>query len=180
MLCFYACKGRDPETVGEPETAHFGGELVNIGINTTRGAAAEALANVLFGNKTRWKKIRKGIQCVVSDRSWAVRAVAISTLTALLNVDRSLAVKWFLEAVQEAPSLLGSLFVSRFLYYAIFSHYEALRKLLLKMLEDPDAAARESAAQTICIASLSGHATNDDLEIVKRGDETCMTDVQHS
>jgi hypothetical protein len=60
MLCYYASQGREPETVGEPETAYFGGDLVTYGINTTRGAAADALSNVLFGNKDRWKKIEKG------------------------------------------------------------------------------------------------------------------------
>jgi len=120
ILCFYASEDRNPETIGEPEMVYFGGDLVTYGINTTRGAAADALANVLFGNKKRWKKIEKGVRSVVHDRSWSVRAVAISTLTALLTVDRSLAVPLFLKTVREAPPVLGSLFVGRFLYYALF------------------------------------------------------------
>ena len=41
------------------------------------------------------------------------------------------------------------------------------------MLKNPDAEARESAAQAICVANFRGYATERDMEEVKRGDETC-------
>ena len=154
IVAFYALNGVEPTKAGAMETAYFGGDLATYGINTTRGAAADAIADLLFADPKRWPKLEAAVRAIALDRSWAVRSVSMSSLTALLNVNRDLAVELFLAMARETPAVLNSLFVERFLYYAAFSHYESLRPVLLGMLSGKDANGRTAAAQVITVASL--------------------------
>ena len=173
IVSFYAIQGEEPEGDDQGEKNYFGGDLVNYGINTSRGAAAQALADLLFANAQRWPKLEKGIISVVHSRSWSIRAVAISCLIALLNVDRSLAVDLFLVIAKESPPVLGSMFVDQFLYHATRSHYLLLRGTLLRMITDNDRDIRETAARAICIASVRVAEGEQDLRAVVGGDEVC-------
>jgi hypothetical protein len=173
MVSFYALNGEQPTESGEQEKTYFGGDLVTYGINTTRGAAAEALGNLLLADSKRWTKIEEGVRAVTADRAWSVRAVAVSCLTALLNVDRNLAVELFLKIAKESRPVIGSLFVERFLFYAIFSHYEPLRELLLSMLNEADENARQAAASAIAVASFRCAEAEKDIIIVQGGDDVC-------
>jgi len=175
IVTFYAIHGGDPENSGTKEQGYFGGDLVNYGINTTRGSAADALADLLIANAQRWPKLEQAIRSVVNDQSWSVRAVAISCLTALLNVDRSLATKLFLQIAAQSRPVLSSMFVERFLYYAVFSHYAELREVLLAMLSEDDAGARTASAFAISVASFRVSAANHDIPSVLSGDEVCRT-----
>jgi hypothetical protein len=175
--CFYAREGKDPEEAGDGEKRYFSGDLVTYGINTTRGAATHALSDLLLADPKRWPIIRDAVLSAVEDRSWSVRAVAVSCLIAVLNIDRDFAVKSFLKIANEAPEVLGSMFVERFLYYAVFSHFGALRNLLLAMLENPDSTAREASARAICIASLRLKEAEEELSKVFAGDEVCRAAV---
>jgi hypothetical protein len=173
MANFYAINGADPQDAGEKEKTQFGGDLVTYGINTTRGAAAYALGDLLLADPKRWAKIEAGVIAATSDRSWSVRGVAIYCLLALLNIDRDRAVASFIEIAESSWPVLSSLFVEQFLYYAVFSHYPQLRPILLKMLSDPDAAAREAASRAIAVASFRFSDAEEDIQRVIEGDEVC-------
>jgi hypothetical protein len=170
---FYAINGIDPEEVGEKEKTHFGGDLVTYGINTTRGSAAHAIGDLLLADSKRWSKLQPGVAAVVSDLSWSVRAAGIYCLLALLNIDRDRAIAFFLAIAKDSWSVLSSLFVEQFLYYAVFSHYPQLRPVLLKMLSDQDAAARQAASRAITVASFRFPEAEEDVQRVIEGDEVC-------
>ena len=155
----------------------YDGDPLSRGINTARGGAAHAIACLLFSDDHRFDRLRPAVESVVSDSSLAVRACAIECVLAMLNFKRELAVELFLRSVHEANPILGTIFVERFLYYAVFSHYEALRTLLLKMLESSDEDVRQTAAQQIAVGSFCSDEAIVDLRGVLTGDEVCRAAV---
>lgn len=173
IVGFYAVNGEDPNEAGQREKTYFGGDLVTYGINTTRGAAADAVGDLLLANQNRWPLLERAVRALAADQSWSVRAVSIYCLTALLSIDRSLAVELFLNIATESPAVLSSMFVERFLYYAVFSHYTQLRDVLLRMIDDRDQAAREAAARAITVASFRFAEAEPDVARVRAGDEVC-------
>jgi hypothetical protein len=182
MVVNFAQNDPDPErelwrtrTAGGPSA--YGGDPLTYGINTTRGAAAVAIAQLILADEHRFDRLKAGVLAVTSDRSLAVRACAIECLLAMLNFEPDLAVELFLESLREAEPILGTMFVQPFLYHAVFSHYEVLRELLLTMLHSPDAEVRETAAQQIALASFGIDEARADLVEVFSGDEVCRAAV---
>lgn len=171
IVIFHALYGRTPEGAVDLEGDSYGANLVNTGINTVRGAAADCLASLLFRNTSRWLTLQTAVLGVVRDAYLSVKAVGVSCLTALLNIDRELAVSLFVENVAKNDALLGSMFVPRFLQFASQTHYEALRGILHRMLASEDGDAREAAAQTIVIASFRVKNAFEDLELVREAAE---------
>jgi len=167
IVVFHALHGRTPEGSSGLTGTSYQTNLVNTGINTVRGSAADCLASLLFRNPARWPTLQTAVFGVVRDVSWAVRAVGISCLTALLNIDRDLAVSLFVEIAGKNDALLGSMFVPRFLLFASQTHYEALRGILHGMLASEDGDAREAAAQTIAIASFRVNNAFEDIQLVR-------------
>lgn len=171
IVVFHALHGCTPNGSGGLTGASYGANLVNTGINTVRGSAADCLASLLFRNPARWQTLQTAVLSVVRDESWAVRAVGISCLTALLNIDRNQAVSLFVETAAKNDALLGSMFVPRFLQFASQTHYEALRGILQGMLTSEDGDAREAAAQTIVVASFRVKIAFEDLQLVRGAPE---------
>lgn len=171
IVAFHAIHGRSPEKSGAPREASHGADLVNSGINTVRGAAADALAILLFRKPERWETLKDAVIGVTKDKSWSVQAVSVSCLTALLNIDRNLAVSMFIESFGENDAILGSMMVPRFLQYASQTHYTALRDVLVRMLNSKDKGAREASALAIAIASFRVKQADDDLALVRKAPE---------
>lgn len=159
--------------------AYYGGDPLTHGLNTSRGAAAHAIARLLFADHTRFLKLREAITSVVNDESIAVRANGIECLIAMLNIEPVTAVTLFLESVKGVDSLWEAATVDRFLYYTVFTHYERLRDLLLKMLDSSNADVRESAAQKIALASFRSKKAASDLEKVLQRDEVSRAAVAY-
>jgi hypothetical protein len=155
----------------------YGGDPLSHGTNTARGGAAHAIASLLFADHDRFDQLRPAVLSLVSDSSLAVRACAIECLLAMLNFNRELAVELFLRSVHDADPILATMFVERFLYYAVFSHYGALRTVLLNMLQSSDEGVRETAAQQIALASFGSDEAEADLASVLTADEVCRAAV---
>jgi hypothetical protein len=171
IVIYHALNGHTPEGSGGLTGKSHGANLVNTGINTIRGSAADCLASLLFRKPARWQKLQQAVASVVHDASWAVRAVGISCLTALLNINRDQAVSMFVEIAGKNDALLGSMFVPRFLHFASQTHYDALRGILQEMLTSEDGDAREAAAQAITIASFRVKNAFEDLQLVRNAPE---------
>ncbi|MEZ4410243.1 MAG: hypothetical protein R3A52_27755 [Polyangiales bacterium] len=100
---------------GQP---YYGGAPHAAGINSTRGSAAGAVAQLLFDSDARADTLLGSIKHLSQDASIAVRSCAIDPLLALLNTRADLAIPWFIECVRIDPILLAGPGVERFIYYA--------------------------------------------------------------
>jgi hypothetical protein len=179
IIAYYAKHAPDPEVEvwqasGDGKTPMYGGDPHFHGINSARGAAAETISQLLFGNPELLTMLDSTIETLANDRSMAVRSCAIGCLIFLLREHRDVAVQRFFQAIKDADQLLTTHYVEEFIHYAQFTHYAALRPLLVRMLGLPDEKARAIAARQITLAGFKhAPAHSDMLEFVLKGDEVC-------
>lgn len=153
MLVRVAQDDPDPESDKWQEAGGFG-DPVTQAINSARGAAATALARLLFADKGRWTRLKPTIQHLVEDPVLAVRSVAVESLLAILDAHRGDAFGCFERLAEGADAILGYQFVERFLNYAIFRDYPAVRTVLRRMLKSSQPAAARAGARHIALAAL--------------------------
>jgi hypothetical protein len=156
LVAWYALNDPDPEsdvwkTSPDGGTAYYGGDPFTAGLNCARGAAAEAIATILFSNPTSLPRLEAAIDSVSHDRTISVRAVGIQTLLALMNIDSPKAIQWFTEAVKETPELLKTMFFEKFVYHAGYRDYGRVQPVIRLMMESPIPAVATAGARQACL-----------------------------
>ena len=193
MLDWLAIAHPDPEkelwdeevTGGSP---YYGGNILNHGINTTRGRAAEAIRDLIRWDASYIDRFRATIEQLVNDRSLAVRSCAGSTLLAIINHDPNFALEQFLKLTKPQgrlydhllvgilPKFFGRLFgittpresiydhllvtpyLDRFITYAIRDHFGQLRHVVKRMLRSKVPKISETGARLASLAVLYQHS----------------------
>lgn len=171
IVSFYAIHDSDPEidqwrdSEGR-KTTMYGGDPMSEGINTTRGAASCAIAQMLFANPKRYCHFMEAVESLAKDPSTAVRCASTEMAVALLNVDRDIAVRIFISLQNGHQEVFATRSTWTFLRYAIYSHYGDLKGLLLEMLQTSDSEALKNAAYAIAMQALSCEDAREDLRAV--------------
>ena len=124
------------------------------GINSVRGAAAEAVAALLFADTDRTALLRSAVEALVRDPTLTVRALAPLPLLAILHDDEPESLDLFDILCADADPILGTPHFERYLNHAVYRSYEAVRSTLLRMVVSEEADARRAAARQICLAAL--------------------------
>ena len=176
-VAFYAREDPDPEEdrwLADPGDMGVGKRAVNAAINSVRGEAARAIADLLFADANRIASLRGAVAALVRDRTLAVRSVASLPLLAILRSDERWSLELFTVLCAGADPVLGSAFFERYLHYAAYRSYDAVRPILLRMLASQEAEVRRTAARRICLAALhdgpSREAASEDAARVEAGD----------
>ena len=177
MVAYYCTDDPDPVEVGVTDRHYFGGDLVQYGINTTRGAAVVALSELLFAEPKRWPFVENAVLSATKDIAVIVQACSVSCILALLNIDRNRATNLFLEMISNEKALIGTMFVRQFLDHRAYADYAKLRDVLLLMLRSEDNEQRETAAACIAAASFGNAQAKVDIETVLTMDENCRAAV---
>ena len=165
MLCQIAIHDPDPSGDGwsDPETH---------AINSSRGAAAEALSQLLFADRSRWESLKPTIRQLVVDPVVAVRSVAVDSLLAVLDINRVEALNYFQKLADGADPILGTRRVERFINFALFRDYPAIRPTLIKMLESSSADTVRAGARMVTLAALwLEEARGDEDRVLSMGTE---------
>ncbi len=177
IVCNYATHDPDPSEEEWRERSGgaplWGGDPHFQGMNSVRGVAAEALASLLFVDEKYLEQISPAVHSVITDRSIAVRSCAMACLLAMLNFDRDRAVELFLTLCADADPVLDTHYSEQFIYHATYRHYEAVRGVLLRMLNSDIKDSRLIAGRQIVRAAFHDSSAAQDLEQVLSGDETC-------
>lgn len=162
ILAWYATKAPNP--VGEPNwTTYVGGvrqemnlqDILNAGLNTDRGAAAVAIARLLFHNENYLASFKPHLQSMVNDRSIAVRSLVAYVLLTALRYNRDLAVKLFAQLCAADDRLLGTRFVEDFIRYAATTHWDDIKPVIGRMLKSQIDEVAAAGARQACLASLT-------------------------
>lgn len=155
----------------------YGGDPELAGFNCNRGAAAHAIARLLFEDSNRWSRFETTVATLTTDSSLAVRCMALECLTACLNVDRDTAVAMFLRLAEGADAILGTHNAEQFFHYATFSHYNQLQPVLIRLLSSVEAKANKTAARCITVSFLWDKASGADFELAASGNVTSRAAV---
>ena len=164
ILCRIAIEDPDPETDEWLHQDH--GDALTQAINSARGEAAEAISRLLFASRARWPHLRPTVERLVVDHVLAVRAAAADCLLAILDSDREDALALFSTLADGAEPILDSGPVERFIHYAIFRQYAAVRPLLMQMLASDRLTCVRSGARHITLAALWHEELENDLSVV--------------
>ena len=141
-------------------------------INSARGVAAEAIAQLLWHDQNRWASFRSAVEQLVQDSVLAVRAVAVQCLSAVLRSNTKDALALFARLVEGADDILGVAHIESFVHDAVFLDYVKVRPFLRKMLSSASPEAVKVAARQITVASLftdSDDAVEDAIGVLKMG-----------
>ena len=170
MLCRVALEDPDPEadTWQDSDDAR---DYTGQAINSARGATAMALAQLLFADGNRWASLKPTVEQLVVDRVLAVRSMAVDCLLAVLDVHRSDALTCFQRLATEAVRILGTNKVERFLRYAIFRDYPAIRSILLSMLRASQPTVVRAGARLVTLAELWLDEARNDADLLPQTGE---------
>ena len=172
MLTWLATEHPDPKkamwneevTDGTPD---YGRDILNHGINTTRGRAALAICNLISSDSSYIDRFRDTIEQLVNDRSLAVRSCTSYTLLAIINQDPKFALEQFLKLTEPRDSLYDHLlvtpYVDRFIHYGLRDHFGQLRHVVERMLRSKVPETSEAGARLASLAVLYQYSDAEDL-----------------
>jgi hypothetical protein len=163
LLVWHATEHPDPDkelwrTDAGDEKVYYGGDIYTAAINSTRGPAAEGIAEVLFHDENRLQSLQPVLWRMVRDPSVAVRSCVAAVLIAVLRLDRDLAVALFKELCDTEDALLKTPYIERFLAYALPTHFGALSPTLDRMITCDTPEVQEVGARQVCLASVVSDA----------------------
>jgi hypothetical protein len=167
LIAWYALNDPDPHE--EVWRKSSGGDPYGEGINSTRGAAAGAIANLLYDQPEQLDRLQTAIYGLVNDWTIAVRSCSIKLLFAVLSRDHQKAISWFRDCVSADPVLLETPLVERFLNFAGYRDYDGVRPVVHAMLESSSPGAIEASARQVCLLALDFEAARADVKRVQCG-----------
>ncbi len=164
LVAWYATEDPDPQqelwrTQATPQITsevehYYRGDVLTNGINTSRGRAAQALARLIESDKQRVAYFQAALEKMVQDPSIAVRSCVAQALIAVLRFDRDLAVELFWKLCNTEDALLRTIYVERFLYFALQTHFGALSPILKRMVNSGIPEVASTGARQACLAAL--------------------------
>ena len=149
MVAWYATQG--PES----DQMYSGADLLNTGINSVRGTAADSMARLILAKEDNLTYFEPHLRCMVNDPSAAVRALVAHALLGVLRHNRDLAVELFVKLCDADDELLATHYVETFLKYAVQTHYSQLEPVLIRMIESNSEGVATAGARQVCLASLT-------------------------
>jgi len=147
-------------------------DILTTAINSTRGAAADAIGTLLLASEERVPFFIPYLERMVHDPTVVVRTTAAQALLGLYKHDEARAVDLFLQLCEcESEPLLATHYVAWFLHYANIHHFDRLRSVLRRMLDSQIASVRETGARQACLAQFSNPSAGDMVEECLNGDD---------
>ncbi len=137
-----------PEPGDSPALETEEGEDIYIAVEeSVRGAAAEALMELLFEKRELTDTFIPTVEKLVSDPKPVIRVAAQGLCIPLLNVDRDMAVRLFLKSCDHPDDrVLAGTHINRFLMYTWNRHPSDLAPLLERMVESDNEEAAKMGA----------------------------------
>ena len=174
MLNWLATAHSDPEkelwneevTDGTP---NYREDILNHGINTTRGRAAEAIRDLIQWDASYIDRFRTTIEKLVGDRSLSVRACAASVILYITNHDWEFAFEQFDRLIEpqgdqtDSDYLLANPYVDHFIYHGLRDHFGRFRDVIERMLRSEFSEINEAGARLASLAALYQHNEAEDL-----------------
>lgn len=177
MIAWYAINDPDPAEElwhgrADGGQSYYGGDPDFCGLNSTRGAAAHAIARLLFDGRELEDSLVNAVESLAHDNSIAVRSQAIYALLALLDRRFDLAIPWFIKCVSADAILLKTRLIEEFVYRAGYRNYAAIRPVLQIMLASSDVQTVKTGAQLCCLLALDVDVTDADACQVRSGNSS--------
>ena len=159
----------------DPGTGELRGhDLISAGINTTRGKAAGAVAQLIQHDRRYAKRFRAVAERIVRDSNPAVRAVAGALICNLAAIDSDWAFRLYVVLLSGKPgpeedTLLATPYVRRFLEWDVRRNFVRQRPYVLRALHSEAPDVNQVGAEVACTAVLLGSNASDLVEMAHTG-----------
>ena len=175
MLHQLATEHEDPTSEAWQENAgggkpYYGGDILNNGINTTRGRAAGAIQKLIFNDGISIERFRPTLDRMVRDRSAAVLSCVAGTLRAVAYHDPALSILLFRNMNLSEDRLLATHHVYNFIRDSLRDNFAELRPIIERMLRSSEPEVCEAGARFASIAVLIHKGAEDLVDKALRGD----------
>ena len=160
MLNRLATEHPDPQT---GDTINYGGDIILLGINSTRGRVAEAIRDLIIRDATYIERFRATIEKLTGDKSIAVRSCVASVLWYVTNSDWAFALAQFARLIDfqisktDGDRLLGTPYTEHFIRHGLREHFDRLRGVVKRMLRSELPEISEAGARLASLAVLYHH-----------------------
>jgi len=150
---------KDPDhesarTLANSGEFYYGGDLLTAGLNSTRGAAAKAVAHLLFAGPTHTQRLTATVAALAADPILAVRTWAAEAVVALMNSRAEVALEIAANLFGDTPvDVFDSVTACRLLHVAMLRDPERFAPHLRRALDGPDSVA-ERAGPVWAVASV--------------------------
>ena len=135
--------------------AYYGGDIHGAGTNSARGAAAEAIAELVVADEARAELFAPAIRTLCDDPTASVRSCAAMAVHGLMRWRRDEAVADLLALTQGGEErLLATNPVQRVMMHAIETHWDEVRGVVERMLSSEDDATKDAGGALASIAGL--------------------------
>ena len=175
MLHQLATEHEDPGSEAWQEDAgggkpYYGGDILNNGINTTRGRAADAIRDLILSDATYIDRFRPTLDRMVQDRSAAVLSCVAGTLWVVACHDPALGMLLFHNMNLSEDRLLATHHVYNFIRGSLHDNFTELRPIIERMLRSSEPEVREAGARLASIAALIRERAANLVDEALRGD----------
>lgn len=159
IIAWYATEDPDPEreiwrVKAYNENYYYGGDPLTAGINSVRGAAALAIARLIYHNSDRIPHFAETLKKMVQDPSIAVRSWVAYTLIFVLEYDAALAIDLFKKLIDTEDILLSTIYIKHFLEYGLQKEFDRLDPVLQRMINSQLSDVAKTGAMIACNASI--------------------------
>ena len=137
---------------GQP---YYGGDIYINGINTTRGQAAEAMAELIEKDASYIERFQPALDELARDRTPSVASCVARTLRAVAYHDPALGLELFLRMDFSEERLLGTPHVCEFMRENLRQSFSSLKNMTLRQLRSPHPDLRRAGARLVCLAAFT-------------------------
>jgi hypothetical protein len=153
---------------GQP---YYGGDILGAGMNSARGAAALAIADLVVVDEDRVPVLAPAIARVASDPLASVKACAAQAVYALTRWRREEAIDDLLVLAGGPDRLLATTPMQQLMMAAIATHWERVRAIVERMLASDEDEVRDAGGALASIAGLDETDAGDLLTRVLNHDD---------
>ncbi len=142
------------QTQAGDDNPHYGGDIYTNGINTTRGKAAEAIANLVLKDPAYIKNFDATLARMIQDPSSAVLSCVARTIRAVTHHDAELGLSLLSQMKVAEDALLATHHVEALIGSAIVGHFQQVRHLVERMLRSREPVVAKSGARLAALSFL--------------------------
>ena len=137
---------------GQP---YYGGDIYINGINTTRGQAAEAMAELIEKDASYIERFQPALHELARERTPSVASCVARALRTVAYHSPVLGLELFLRMDFSEERLLGTHHVCEFIRENLHQSFSGLKNMTLRQLRSPHPDLRRAGARLVCLAAFT-------------------------
>ncbi|MGJ8657620.1 MAG: hypothetical protein ACSHX6_14325 [Akkermansiaceae bacterium] len=150
-------------------TEYYGGSISDCGLNSDRGRAVIAIADLIKKDEEYIQRFSTTISLLSEEKTLSVKASAIRVSYEIIRHDKDRAIELFLDITKLDPRLLAIHYSDHFLAWAIQQEFSTVESSLLVLLRSSEEKESKVGARLLALAKLYSQRTDSYIEEALNG-----------